>query len=133
MSEQNRIKVRVDGPLLGTGDVAIYAADGKLLEQTNDVALCRCGQSANKPYCDGSHHRVNFSHDGCFTDARSEPLGEEGRLEIKVCTNAMLMLKGPVTIVSADGSCTSTRNKAALCRCGRSENKPFCDGAHKKT
>jgi CDGSH-type Zn-finger protein len=49
-----------DGPLWVTGGVAITGADGSLLERRNRVTLCRCGQSANKPLCDGTHRTAGF-------------------------------------------------------------------------
>lgn len=131
MSEGNRIKVRADGPLLCTGDVSVLDADGGLLIRANDLVLCRCGQSGNKPFCDGSHKKAEFRHDGRFSDSKPEPLGDPAPLEIGVRENAMLVASGPVTIVSADGRASTTRNRVALCRCGRSGNKPFCDASHK--
>lgn len=44
-----------------------------------------------------------------------------------------IWVKGGVPIESADGTQYETRNRVTLCRCGRSKNKPFCDGAHIKT
>lgn len=41
-----------------------------------------------------------------------------------------LWVKGGIGVESADGSCYETRNRQALCRCGKSKNKPFCDGSH---
>ena len=46
-------------------------------------------------------------------------------------TNAMLIAKGPMKIISEDGRFETSRNKAAFCRCGHSANKPFCDASHK--
>jgi CDGSH-type Zn-finger protein len=42
------------------GNVTIFGQDHTLVRQDTRVALCRCGASANKPFCDGSHHRVGF-------------------------------------------------------------------------
>ena len=54
-----------DGPLLVRGDFTLLGADGEELPRTRrTVALCRCGASVLKPYCDGSHKLVGF---------RSEP------------------------------------------------------------
>ena len=132
MNPDNRIKVRADGPLLCTGDIEVYAVDGALLEKSDDLVLCRCGHSANKPFCDGSHREAGFENDGVFVGIESDELDEKsGPLKISVRRNAMLIAKGPMTITCADGSCAVTRNKAALCRCGRSSNKPLCDGSHK--
>jgi len=41
-----------------------------------------------------------------------------------------IYVKGGIPLVSADGSEYETRNRIVLCRCGKSKNKPFCDGAH---
>jgi CDGSH-type Zn-finger protein len=46
---------RVSGPIWVRGGIPIVSSDGKTLEIRNRVTLCRCGQSANKPYCDGTH------------------------------------------------------------------------------
>jgi len=56
------IAVTDDGPLWVTGNVTVTSADGGALETRNRVTLCRCGASANKPLCDGSHKTVGF-HD----------------------------------------------------------------------
>ncbi len=128
----NQIKVRADGPLLCTGQIEIYDVGSRLLQETDNVVLCRCGLSSDKPFCDGSHKNSDFTHDGCFTDEKSEPLGTAGVLKISVRNNAMLVVEGPVTIISADGSCRTARNKVALCRCGKSAKKPFCDISHKR-
>jgi CDGSH-type Zn-finger protein len=128
----NRIKVRANGPLLCTGEVEVLGPDGQLLEEAADVALCRCGHSGNKPFCDGSHREAGFVHDGMLASVSSdESETAGGPLQISVRENAMLVAKGPMTIVDADGRLIATRNKAALCRCGHSGNKPFCDGSHK--
>lgn len=62
MSEIVEIKVRDDGPLKITGAVRLVDADGNLIEETEGrpVALCRCGHSANKPFCDGAHTDAGF-------------------------------------------------------------------------
>lgn len=55
------IKASKNGPLIITGSAKYVDANG--VEQTtpgNAVALCRCGQSANKPFCDGTHRKVGF-------------------------------------------------------------------------
>ena len=54
------VKVVDDGPLWVTGGVPVVRADGEPCETRNRVALCRCGASANKPLCDGSHAKVEF-------------------------------------------------------------------------
>ena len=48
------------GPLWVTGGIPIMRPDGTFLESRNRVTLCRCGQSKNKPFCDGSHAKIDF-------------------------------------------------------------------------
>jgi uncharacterized Fe-S cluster protein YjdI len=54
------VEVTQDGPLLITGDVTIKLSDGTEEAVHEETALCRCGQSGNKPFCDGSHTRTGF-------------------------------------------------------------------------
>ena len=49
------------GPLWVSGGVEVTLADGTTLEPRNRVTLCRCGQSASKPLCDGSHKEAGFT------------------------------------------------------------------------
>lgn len=54
------LKCRKNGPLLVDGKVTVLDSDGKAVESDSGkalVALCRCGHSEKKPFCDGSHHR----------------------------------------------------------------------------
>jgi CDGSH-type Zn-finger protein len=57
------IRLRDNGPLVIHGSVRVVDAEGREFTLPADkplLALCRCGQSANKPFCDGSHKRCNF-------------------------------------------------------------------------
>jgi CDGSH-type Zn-finger protein/uncharacterized Fe-S cluster protein YjdI len=54
------IKCSTNGPLLISGNVEIVSGTGRTTNRVTKTAFCRCGQSANKPYCDGSHNRVGF-------------------------------------------------------------------------
>jgi len=58
-----KITVRNNGSLAVEGDFEIVDAEGKPfgLAGRTKVSLCRCGQSANKPFCDGSHARTGFN------------------------------------------------------------------------
>ena len=58
------IKVKKSGPYVVSGLVGLTDADGTPFPVTGDViALCRCGHSATKPFCDGSHKAAGFSAD----------------------------------------------------------------------
>lgn len=50
-----------NGPYLVQGGITLLDADGNAYETTDAVALCRCGRSGTKPFCDGSHERTHFS------------------------------------------------------------------------
>ncbi|MFA7496941.1 MAG: CDGSH iron-sulfur domain-containing protein [Acidithiobacillus sp.] len=171
----------------------------------DQYALCRCGHSKNKPFCDGSHAKTDF--DGTeaanrksyidqaksfrgpnlsLTDVESlcafarfcDPCGQvwhlvnetdnpqkrkhfvsqscdcpSGRLVAwdnntgkpiepeyvpsialiedpsKACSGP-IWLRGGVQLVGADSFAYEVRNRMTLCRCGASQNKPFCDGTH---
>ncbi|MCH7843498.1 MAG: CDGSH iron-sulfur domain-containing protein [Chloroflexi bacterium] len=54
------VAVVADGPLWVTGGILVERRDGEPLETRNRVTLCRCGESAIKPFCDGSHKDIQF-------------------------------------------------------------------------
>jgi len=54
------VRASANGPLLLSGGVRILDADGAVLYVGERAALCRCGQSGNKPFCDGTHKKVGF-------------------------------------------------------------------------
>lgn len=61
MENNVRIKVRESGPYLVTGSVTLTDCDGNAYTlQSESIALCRCGQSNTKPFCDGSHRDNGF-------------------------------------------------------------------------
>ena len=186
------------------GDSVKWVADHAYPPQAR-YTLCRCGHSSNKPFCDGTHRRIDF--DGTETASREpyldqaklmrgpamsltdvetlcafgrfcDPNGSvwnlvnetdatavraaftrqtcdcpSGRLvawdnatgkpvehayapsigviedPAKNCSGP-LWLRGGVQLVAADGFKYEVRNRMTLCRCGASQNKPFCDGTH---
>jgi CDGSH-type Zn-finger protein len=214
-----KIQISKDGPYVVTGGlpltrqtIGVNAAGesvkwipGETLPQQNQYALCRCGHSASKPFCDGSHAKAAF--DGTETASREpyrnqaklmegpsmsltdaealcafarfcDPHGQvwslvaetdhpsakkyliqescdcpSGRLVVwdnatgkpiepeyepsigliedpaNACSGP-LWLRGGIRIIAADGFEYEVRNRVTLCRCGASQNKPFCDGTH---
>jgi CDGSH-type Zn-finger protein len=220
MSEP-QILITKNGPYLVSGSVPLSEqaltldADGNtwdfsdtdadVSQQRERYALCRCGQSANKPLCDGTHAKVGF--DGNETASR-RPFAQDAELSqgpaldllddgplcafARICdghgriwntvaetddpakraivahqgshcpsgrlvvtehgaqepieltfdpsivtledpqtdTSGPLWARGGITLKSADGFTYETRNRVTLCRCGQSNNKPFCDGTH---
>jgi len=57
------VEPRPNGPLFVRGRLRIVGDDGALIREDTRVALCRCGASANKPFCDGTHRRIGFTSD----------------------------------------------------------------------
>jgi len=180
--------------------VPLKTEKGKSIPTHPDYALCRCGHSKNKPFCDSSHKTSHFNgtenrnakqkfekiasqFDGpglilkdatnicagagfChrasgvwnLTENSNNPQSKQtaikechccpsGRLvavdkttgkplepkldqSIGIPHNGPLCVKGGVPIEAVDGSTYEIRNRTTLCRCGKSQNKPFCDGSH---
>jgi CDGSH-type Zn-finger protein len=54
------ISILDNGPFLVKGEVSIVDGDGQAFPAQKQVALCRCGASANKPFCDGAHAKAGF-------------------------------------------------------------------------
>ncbi len=132
-SNANSVILKVDGPMVCRGDITLVDAAGEVLLKDREAWLCRCGESKKMPFCDGSHRQADFHDAGEFEDERAENLEHTtGLLLITVKPDAMLIIKGPLTIQSADGRFHSQRSRAALCRCGQSDKKPFCDANHKR-
>ena len=189
-----------NGPYLVKDLETLRNSKGETLDTQSTVALCRCGQSENKPFCDGTHARVGFSHEklegrtedrrqdytgsqitlhdnrgicshaGLCTDGqpsvfrmkqepwidpdgaaqaeviavvRSCPSGalsysvddiehrdQEGDPAILVSRNGPYLITGGADLADTPGGEGASREHYALCRCGASKNKPFCDGTH---
>lgn len=185
--------------------ISVEWEKGDAYPDQETYALCRCGGSKNKPYCDGTHAKTGF--DGAETASKKKYVARAERIEgpgftltdvhelcaaarfchqaggiwqltaesedpndKKVaariagqCSSGRLVVwdnetgkpiepefepsisltedpekgvsgpiwvKGGVPIESANGTKHEIRNRVTLCRCGQSENKPFCDGTH---
>ena len=54
------IQVLRKGPYIVAGSVTLLDSDGKKIETSDKIALCRCGASTNKPFCDGTHSKIGF-------------------------------------------------------------------------
>ncbi len=221
MSDDNKVYVKVSehGPYLIYGSPPCIQRiierdgdersrtyrDGKEFELSDPAALCRCGASQNKPFCDGSHKNADVDlketasfepmldgaeitagpvddladneslciHAGfCSADGSAWNLvteaGDEAQLNLRSMTNhcpggrivlvdsetgaevdqpldlrveivedpqadhtsSAIRLTGGIEVISASGRSYQVREREALCRCGASSNKPFCDGSH---
>lgn len=194
------IRPEVDGPYIVRNLRKLTNSKGETLRVRPIVALCRCGGSNIKPYCDGTHARIGFCsikspertpdradryegkeitvldnrgtccHFGNCTDNlpavfhhETEPFvtadgapaedieaivracpsgalgfikngtayeGEEREPEIFVAHNASYYVRGGIELEGEPMNKGALREHYALCRCGQSKNKPFCDGSH---
>lgn len=130
-ADRNTIVVSNNGPLYLRGELDIENAGDDMPGVRFRAALCRCGASKNKPFCDNSHEDAGFKDYGAVGDSGEGFDAPGGTLKVGRAPNGPLLLSGNFTIVAASGRKAWKGKKAALCRCGQSQNKPFCDGAHK--
>jgi CDGSH-type Zn-finger protein len=54
------VEPQPDGPLQVRGNLEITSGTGRVVARLTQARLCRCGGSANKPFCDGTHARIGF-------------------------------------------------------------------------
>lgn len=128
----NRVHVSNHGPLYVRGDLQIAGVPEDMPGVRYRAALCRCGESKNKPFCDNSHETEGFRDRGAI--GKTGPGLEDdtaGALHIEALPDGPLKITGPHALVTPSGRATYRGDKSFLCRCGQSRNKPFCDGAHK--
>lgn len=128
----NTAQVTYNGPIYLRGDLAIAGAPDQAPGLNFRAALCRCGQSRNKPFCDNSHETADFKDYGAVGESGTPLETEGGKLSVTAVPDGPLLVKGNLTITAASGRMAWQGTKAALCRCGASKNKPFCDGSHKE-
>ena len=128
---RNSIRIAANGPVYVHGDVTIATIEGEEVDTETRLALCRCGESANKPFCDNSHKEAGFTANGDVIDNTADTdITPSGPLKMTPAPNGPVLLNGDFEILSEDGSSIFRGSKTALCRCGASSNKPFCDGTH---
>lgn len=89
MSEDTQIEERENGPLIVKNANSLTDADGSALDVKPVMALCRCGGSKNKPFCDGSHRENGFESRGGTPAGRDRVIAYEGA-EVTVSFNPLL-------------------------------------------
>ncbi len=123
----NTLRVLENGPLAVRGTLTIKGEPAG-----NRATLCRCGQSKNKPYCDGSHSAAGFTATGepAARESAALPI-RNGALDVQPRPNGPLKVVGPVEMIAGTGHTIHRGQEFYLCRCGESKTKPYCDGSHK--
>jgi CDGSH-type Zn-finger protein/uncharacterized Fe-S cluster protein YjdI len=129
----NVVVIARNGPYYVFGDLEIVMPDGSVLNETR-AALCRCGASNNKPFCDNTHRTTGFRDDGLpapEANVSETQLPTHQKLRITPRPNRSLKFEGAFEIYNARGELMARSTERTLCRCGASNEKPFCDGTHK--
>jgi CDGSH-type Zn-finger protein/uncharacterized Fe-S cluster protein YjdI len=130
---ENTLELRPSGPVYARGNLIVRDSEGNELHRDTRIAFCRCGLSKDKPFCDNSH-KNNFTAGVSFDKEkfRDAPVSsEEDVLELKLQKNGPILVKGTYKLIGSDHQISA--KGIALCRCGLSASKPFCDGSHKKS
>ena len=135
----NQVRVWENGPLAFHGDIQLRGEGGNSQGDGFRRVLCRCGMSAHKPYCDGSHNGGDGPDDpvDAFVATGEPPTRDmtaleerDGPLHIDPLLNGPLMVSGNLEIMAGTGRGVERTQTCRLCRCGASSNKPYCDGSH---
>jgi CDGSH-type Zn-finger protein/uncharacterized Fe-S cluster protein YjdI len=130
----NTIMLQEDGPVYLSGNLVVQNTEGERVYTDTRLALCRCGVSENKPFCDNAHLKINFKASGTAVSPQN---GESDHAagEILVITptvNGSVHIEGNFELRDSDGELIYHGSDTWLCRCGGSENKPFCDSTHRR-
>lgn len=156
------IKPREDGPYRVDGLRLLLGADGGRIRVEGrgkgNIALCRCGASETKPFCDGTHRSVGFRSslkgaesaakvagsvgDGSDAGTTGDDMARGKRAKvvdtddlgaepvIRITAGGPYVVTGNIELLARDRPARRARGRYALCRCGHSGRKPFCDGTH---
>ena len=132
---KNTISIVPDGPVYFRGNIEVQDEDGETILNDTRFALCRCGKSSNKPACDNTHSEIEFEAHASFDKSSLEeenPTTDGSKLILKMQKDGPVLIQGSYQMYSEAAQPVGCSKTIALCRCGGSENKPFCDGTHKE-
>jgi len=130
--DSNELRLSENGPVYMHGNITVEDAEGNVVLSDTRMALCRCGASSNKPLCDNSHLDAGFEADTSFNEDKvpSDEAANADKLLVKLMKNGPALVEGIYTL-TGNGQEAKSSKTIALCRCGASSAKPFCDGTHK--
>ncbi len=132
---RNTISISPDGPVYFRGNIEVQNEEGEAILNDTRWALCRCGKSGNKPACDNTHTEIDFEAPASFDKSslqEENPSDNGSKLVLKALKDGPVLVQGTYQIYSETSQPVSCSKNIALCRCGGSSNKPFCDGTHKE-
>ncbi len=122
----NELLVTSGGPLKMTGNITLINEDGSVTH-SNSLSLCRCGASKNKPFCDDQHLEIEFFDGGAISQLSDwMPVSRPQTITVTCVKNGPLKFRGYLRMYNKKGQECITMS-GALCRCGKSSKKPFCD------
>ena len=122
----NELLVTSGGPLKMKGNITLINEDGSVTH-SNSLSLCRCGASKSKPFCDDQHLEVEFFDGGAVSQLSDwMPVNRPQTITVTVVKNGPLKFRGYLRIYNKKGQECITMS-GALCRCGKSSKKTFCD------
>jgi len=90
------VTVAYNGPYFVRGELELQAIPPDMPGTAFRAALCRCGQSANKPFCDNSHEKVGFKDYGAVGERGEAISSKDGKLTIQPLPDGPLMLSGTI-------------------------------------
>ena len=130
------IKIVAGGPVYFKGSFSYVDEQMTSRHITGDaLVFCRCGRTKSAPFCDQSHNSFPFNTQDQlkreYVVSGKPPYQEDGEVVITSIRNGPFHISGAVSLVDESGV-TWQGSQVKLCRCGLSQIKPFCDGAHKK-
>ncbi len=124
----NELLVTSGGQLKLTGNITLINEDGSITH-ANNLSLCRCGASKSKPFCDDQHLEIEFYDGGAITQLSDwMPVTRPQTITVTCVKDGPLKFRGYLRIYNKKGQECITMS-GALCRCGKSSKKPFCDNS----
>ena len=122
----NELLVVSGGPLKMTGNITLIDEDGSVTH-ANNLNLCRCGASKSRPLCDDQHLEIEFFDTGVVSQLSDwMPVSRPQTITVTCVKNGPLKFRGYLRIYNKKGQECITMD-GALCRCGKSSKKPFCE------